>query len=125
LAVVPNKFSAYKRFRYRLQGFALKPFWCGNTVRFYSSLFPILALTKVDVEKRRKNPEGPRFLRANADKTFAEGLGIHSTPTFILFVAGQQPISANQRTLPNLLNSATVQALLAVKQTKGLEISKH
>jgi protein-disulfide isomerase/uncharacterized membrane protein len=87
----------------------------------YLQLMEKLGFDKAEVEKRMKDPNDPAILRANSDKTFAEGLGIHSTPTFILFVAGQQPISANQRTLPKLLNSPTVQSLLSAKQSEGVE----
>jgi hypothetical protein len=47
------------------------------------------------------------------DEELTERLGINQTPTFILLVAGQQPISANQRALPRLLNSPVVLTRLA------------
>jgi hypothetical protein len=46
------------------------------------------------------------------DEALAERLSINQTPVFILLAAGQQPISANLRTLPRLLNSPVIAAKL-------------
>jgi hypothetical protein len=67
-------------------------------------------------EARAGDPGDPAIARVFRDEALAERLGINQTPTFILLVAGQHPISANPRTLPRLLNSLVVQSALARSQ---------
>jgi len=67
-------------------------------------------------EARGGDPGDAAIARVLRDEALAERLGINQTPTFILLVAGQQPISANPRTLPHLLNSPVVQSALARSQ---------
>jgi protein-disulfide isomerase len=65
------------------------------------------------IESRLADANDPAIARVLRDEALAEELGIHQTPTFIVLIAGQQPISATQRTLSQLLNSPLVMSLVA------------
>ncbi|MDP3071743.1 MAG: DsbA family protein [Opitutaceae bacterium] len=79
----------------------------------YLELMSNLGFNSTNVEARLSDPQDAAVGRVLRDEELAERLGINQTPTFVLLVAGQQPISGNQRTLPRLLNSPVVQSKLA------------
>jgi uncharacterized membrane protein len=68
------------------------------------------------VERRVADPADSALVRLRDDAALAERLGIHSTPTFVLFVRGAEPRSAGPASLPGLLNSAFVRAQLISAQ---------
>jgi protein-disulfide isomerase len=78
------------------------------------TLMTALGLDAEAAEQRVADAEDPAIDRLNADIALANRLGIHATPTFVLVLQGFPPVSANQRTLPEMLNSAPVQAALAL-----------
>ena len=49
--------------------------------------------------------------RVRRDTALAERLGVHSTPTFVLVIGHNPPVSANHRSLARILNSPAVKAL--------------
>jgi uncharacterized membrane protein len=55
----------------------------------------------------------PPTERVRRDTALAERLGVHSTPTFVLIIGHNPPVSANHRSLARILNSRAVQALFA------------
>jgi protein-disulfide isomerase len=78
----------------------------------YLQLMGAMDFSPSEVETRLADPHDPAVARVLRDEQLAGKLGINATPTFILLVDGQHPISANQRTLPRLLNSPVVQSKL-------------
>lgn len=78
----------------------------------YLELIRSLGLKASEAEARLSDPQDRAVTRVLDDEHLAERLGTTATPTFILLVSGQEPISANQRTLPRLLNSPQVLAWL-------------
>jgi protein-disulfide isomerase/uncharacterized membrane protein len=74
----------------------------------YLELMGSFGFSASEVEARLTDPLDPAVARVLRDEQLAEKLGINATPTFIVLVDGQHPISANQRTLPRLLNSPVV-----------------
>jgi protein-disulfide isomerase len=76
----------------------------------YLELMRTLRLPTTDIEERLNSDRDPAIDHVRRDMALADQLGLDATPAFILFVAGQQPISANPRTLPSLLNSSVVRA---------------
>jgi protein-disulfide isomerase len=76
----------------------------------YLELMAGLGFTAEEIDQRLNNPQDPAVGRVLRDERLAAQLGIDSTPSFLLLVDGQAPISANQRTLPILLNSAEVKS---------------
>jgi len=72
-----------------------------------------LQMDPLKIEARLNDANDPAIARVVRDETLAEQLGINQTPTFVLLVSGNQPVSANQRTLVRILNSAEVQSQLS------------
>jgi hypothetical protein len=58
------------------------------------------------------NPDDPAVARVLRDVDFAAELGVNATPTFIVLIGDDPPISANQRTLARILDSPRVRTLL-------------
>lgn len=76
----------------------------------------ILQALQLDVgtsEARLNDPADPAIIRVQRDMGWAEQLGIHATPTFLVFVGNRTPVSATLRGLPRVLNSAAVVLALA------------
>jgi protein-disulfide isomerase/uncharacterized membrane protein len=75
-----------------------------------------LGLDRARLEQRIADPSDPALRRLQDDLDLAERLGIDSTPTFVVILAGQPPRAATARTLPRLLNSPGVlEALLEAR----------
>ena len=87
----------------------------------YRTIVKHLGLDPDEAEKRIANVEDPAVTRVYRDIHFAEGLGINSTPTFIVLLDGRSPTSASLRTLPKILNSPLVQSRLAAKADPGFK----
>jgi len=79
----------------------------------YLRLLGHLGFDPNQAENRLADPHDPAVQRVLWDEAVAEGLGINATPTFIVILDGEQRISANQRTLPQILNLPAVQSRLA------------
>jgi protein-disulfide isomerase len=79
----------------------------------YLKLLKHLGFNSEEIKTRlADNPDDPAVARVLRDRDFAEELGIHATPTFVVIVGDDPPISANQRTLSRILDSPRVQSLL-------------
>jgi hypothetical protein len=46
------------------------------------------------------------------DRALADRLGVHLTPIFVVVIDHKAPVSANHRSLAEILNSGEVQAIL-------------
>jgi hypothetical protein len=53
--------------------------------------------------------------RVRRDIALAQRLGVHWTPTFVLVIGHNPPVSANHRSLATILNAPAVQALFAAR----------
>jgi protein-disulfide isomerase len=82
----------------------------------YLQLMRGLGFDPAQVEKRMNDPRDPAIVRAQRDKALAERLGIDATPTFLVLAGDHPPVSANQRTLPRVLNAPEVVARLAAAE---------
>jgi predicted DsbA family dithiol-disulfide isomerase len=67
-----------------------------------------LGFDPAQIESRMADPEDPALVRVRGDMALAARLGIRTTPSFIVMVEGAPPVSADQRTLPAILNSEPV-----------------
>jgi protein-disulfide isomerase len=65
-----------------------------------------------EIISRVADGDDPAIARLNRDIGLADRLGITATPTFIVLIGENPPISASQRTLPGILNSPQVRSLL-------------
>jgi protein-disulfide isomerase len=74
----------------------------------YLRLMSDLGIDTADLESRIANPDDPSVVAVQRDMDLADKLGVNSTPTFIVMLQGHPPLSANQRTLPKILNSEPV-----------------
>jgi protein-disulfide isomerase/uncharacterized membrane protein len=74
----------------------------------YLGLMSRLGFDPAKVEERMADPEDPAVLRVRNDMALAARLGIRTTPSFIVMIEGAPPVSADQRTLPAVLNSEPV-----------------
>jgi protein-disulfide isomerase len=79
----------------------------------YIALMSALGFEPSAVKARMDDPKNTAAARVQRDITLAERLGIRSTPTFLVLVEGQSPVSSSQRGLTALLNSPSVQSKLA------------
>jgi protein-disulfide isomerase len=79
----------------------------------YLQLMRSLGLDTAKIDQRLDDPDDPAIQRVQRDEALAKRLGIEATPVFIVLIRGHHSISANQRTLPRILNSAEVQSMLA------------
>jgi protein-disulfide isomerase len=84
----------------------------------YLQLLNGLSINASEAAIRLKNPDEPAYARVLSDMDLARQLGIYTTPTFILLIEGQEPISANLRTLQRLLNLPVVQRLITLASQK-------
>lgn len=79
----------------------------------YLAFMGTLGFDPETVKARLEDPADPAIARVQRDMAFAEKLGIHATPAFIVLLDGQRPVSASPRSLEKLLNSPQVlQALM-------------
>jgi protein-disulfide isomerase len=85
----------------------------------YLQLMSTLGFKASAVKARLDDPRNSAAARVQRDIALAERLGIRATPTFVLLVQDQLPISAGERTLPMLLNSPVVQSKLAASGANG------
>jgi protein-disulfide isomerase len=76
-------------------------------------LFPKLGFDKEVVKKRLADPHDPAQARAERDLDLAEKWKITTTPTFLVFVKGFPPQAAQGETLRTVLNTPTVEKVLA------------
>ncbi len=67
-----------------------------------------LGLDTEDLEGRLSDPDDSAIQAVQRDMALAERLGIESTPTFLVLVEGQHPVSATMHTLPKLLSAPAV-----------------
>jgi protein-disulfide isomerase/uncharacterized membrane protein len=74
----------------------------------YLGLMSRLGFDPAQIESRMADPEDPALVRVRGDMALAARLGIRTTPSFIVMVEGAPPVSADQRTLPAILNSEPV-----------------
>jgi protein-disulfide isomerase len=72
----------------------------------YLQLLEQLEIDGEAAENRIADPKDAAVEHVWRDQMFAESIGIHATPTFIVIVEGHPPLSANLGTLPKLLNQA-------------------
>jgi protein-disulfide isomerase-like protein with CxxC motif len=79
----------------------------------YLKLMSDLGFQPTAVKARMDDPKNPAAARVRRDMALAERLGIHATPTFIVIVEGNPPVSASERGLQSLLHSSTVKLKLA------------
>jgi hypothetical protein len=82
----------------------------------YLRLMSGVGFDVAEVKSRMNDPKDPAVTRVRRDMDLADRLGVSATPTFIVLVAGQRPISATARTLPRLLNAPAVLSLLAAER---------
>jgi protein-disulfide isomerase/uncharacterized membrane protein len=78
----------------------------------YLSLMESLGFDPAAVEERFEDPDDPAIARVQRDMALAERLSVTATPTFLVLINDNPPVSANQRTLPEILNAPEVLALL-------------
>jgi protein-disulfide isomerase/uncharacterized membrane protein len=78
----------------------------------YLKLLTELGIDAEAAEKRIADPADKSVTNVQRDRDLAESLGVTSTPTFVLLLKGERPVSANALTLPGLLNSLPVQSAL-------------
>jgi protein-disulfide isomerase/uncharacterized membrane protein len=93
----------------------------------YLSLMSDLEIDTEGVEARIADPDDPAVVSVRTDVELADELGVRSTPTFVVIVDGHSPLSANQHTLPRLLNSTPVLAHLirAAREDGKLSIDQQ
>lgn len=71
----------------------------------YLQILSRLGMDPHVAEARIGDPRDAAVARVWRDVDLAERLGVDSTPTFLVLVAGRPPVSANLRTLPRVLNA--------------------
>jgi protein-disulfide isomerase len=81
----------------------------------YLQLMRQLGFEPVTVETRLADLADRSIVNVQRDIALAEKLGIHATPTFVLKVGSYPLVSASQRGLSRLLNSAEVTSILAAR----------
>jgi protein-disulfide isomerase len=79
----------------------------------YLRLMRDLGFQSSRVEAILADTHARSIARVRRDTALAERLGVHSTPTFVLIIGHNPPVSANHRSLATILNSPAVQALFA------------
>jgi len=79
----------------------------------YLRLMRDLGFQSSRVEAILADAHAPSTDRVRGDTALADRLGVHSTPTFVLIIGHNPPVSANHRSLATMLNSPAVQAVLA------------
>jgi protein-disulfide isomerase len=79
----------------------------------YLQVMSSLGFEPHTVEARLENPQDLAIQRVLRDEALAAKLEVNATPTFIVLLHGERPFSANQRTLPRILNSEPVQRRIA------------
>jgi uncharacterized membrane protein len=85
----------------------------------YLRLMRDLGFHSSRVEAILADAHAPPTARVRRDTALAERLGVHSTPTFVLIIGHNPPVSANHRSLATILNSPAVQALFAHEGEPG------
>jgi len=85
----------------------------------YLRLMRDLGFQTSRVEAILADAHAPPTDRVRRDTALAERLGVHSTPTFVLIIGHDPPISANHRSLARILNSPAVKALFAHQGEPG------
>jgi protein-disulfide isomerase len=80
----------------------------------YLDLLRRLGLDADSAEARIGDPQDPAVARVLRDMEIANQLGVRTTPTYIVLIDGQPPMSANHVTLPMIINSPAVQVRLAL-----------
>jgi uncharacterized membrane protein len=85
----------------------------------YLRLMRDLGFQSSRVEAILADPHAPPIDRVRRDTALAERLGVHWTPTFVLVIGHNPPVSANHRSLARILKSRAVQALLAHEGEPG------
>ena len=70
-----------------------------------------LGLETPQVQFLLADPHFAPALRVQRDRALADRLGVHLTPTFVVVIDNQAPVSANHRSLADILNSAEVQSI--------------
>jgi protein-disulfide isomerase len=85
----------------------------------YLRLMRDLGFQSSRVEAILADAHAPPIARVRRDTALAERLGVHSTPTFVLVIGHNPPVSANHRSLATILNSPAVQALFPHKGEPG------
>ncbi len=78
----------------------------------FLELAQLLGLDPLEAEARVADEQDPAVVHVWEDVHMADRLGVTATPTFVLFLEGHPTLSANQRTLPLVLNSPAVLAKL-------------
>ena len=79
----------------------------------YLRLMRDLGFQASRVEAILADAHAPPTARVRRDIALAQRLGVHSTPTFVLIIGHDPPVSANHRSLVRILNSPAVKALFA------------
>lgn len=79
----------------------------------YLRLMRDLGFEASRVEAILADVHAPPVDRVRRDTALANRLGVHSTPTFVLIIGHNPPVSANHRSLARILNSPAVKALFA------------
>jgi uncharacterized membrane protein len=85
----------------------------------YLRLMRDLGFQSSQVEAILADAHAAPIARVRRDTALAERLGVHSTPTFVLVIGHNPPVSANHRSLATILNSAAVQTLFAHEGEPG------
>ena len=77
----------------------------------YLGLMHELGLATPQLQSLLADPHSAPAVRVQRDRGLADRLGVHLTPTFVVVIDHKAPVSANQRSLAAILNSAEVQAI--------------
>jgi len=83
------------------------------TLETVQSAASLARLDRATLESRLSEPDDPAWLRVQRDVALGERIGVRSTPTFVVFLKGYPPISANARGVERVLNSPAVTRELA------------
>ena len=72
-----------------------------------------LGFSGAEVEDVLNDSHARPTARVERDIAFADRLGVQFTPTFVVILGANPPVSANHRMLGEILNSPGAEALLA------------
>ena len=77
----------------------------------YLALMGDLGFASSQVQPILADPHSAAAVRMQLDRALADRLGVHFTPTFVVIIDHKTPVSANHRSLADILNSAEVRSI--------------
>jgi len=77
----------------------------------YLGLMRELGLGSPEVQSLLTDPHSAAALRVKRDRSLADRLGVHLTPTFVVVIGHKAPVSANHRSLATILKSSEVKTI--------------